>query len=64
MYMYSLVNKMYVSVFVRSFVCILALRPRPTANVISGLSVILTLINKIPFARRLKHTEMIDYFAY
>ena len=40
---YYIVNKMFVSVFVRSFVCFLALRLRPTANVISGLSVILTL---------------------
>ena len=40
---YYIVNKMFVRVFVRSFVCFLALRPRPTANVLSGLSVILTL---------------------
>ena len=37
---------MSVRVFVHSFVCFLALRPRPTVNVISGLSVILTIINK------------------
>ena len=43
---YSIVNKMFVCVFVCSFVCFLALRPRPTANVISGLSVILTPMNK------------------
>ena len=49
---------MFVCVFVHSFVCFLALRPRPTVNVISGLSVILTLINNLKAFRTRERGKM------
>ena len=56
---YSIVNKMFGRVFVRSFVCFLVLRPRPTATVISGQPVILTLIYK--FFRNIKRGSLHKY---